>query len=53
MKKTQAALQWRLLAAADWIERVDESPKFRRAVYYLLAFAAGFFGKVIIDILAR
>ena len=49
----KATLQQRILASADWIEGVDESPKFRRAVYYLLAFAAGFFGKVIIDILAR
>lgn len=53
MKKTQMPLKLRLLAAANWVERVDSRPKFHRAIYYFLAVAAGFFGKVIIDILAR
>ena len=43
----------RLLMAADWIERVDQSPKFQRAVYLAIAFAIGFFSKVIVDILGR
>ena len=51
MKK--ATLEQRLLAAADWVERVDESPIFQKAVWAFLWFAAGFFGKVIIDIFYR
>lgn len=49
----KATLQERLWAAADWIERVDQSPKFQRAVYLAIAFAIGFFSKVIVDILGR
>lgn len=53
MKKAQVPLELRLLAAADWVERVDSRPKFRRAIYCLLGFAVGFFGKIIFDILMR
>ena len=49
----KATLQQRILAAADWVERVDESPKFRRAVYLLLVFVISFFTPIIIVILTR
>lgn len=49
----KATLTQRLWAAADWIERVDESPKFRRAVYGIIIASAIFFGGVIIGILVR
>lgn len=49
----KATLTQRLWAAADWIEHVDKSPKFQRAVYLFIAFVIGFFSKVIVDILAR
>ena len=49
----KSTLTKRLWAAADWIERVDESPKFRRVVLWFIFFSAVFFGGVIIGILGR
>jgi hypothetical protein len=49
----KSTLQERLFAAADWIERVDASPKFHLAVYLFIAFVIGFFSKVIVDIMVR
>ena len=49
----KATFNARLLMAANWIERVDASPKFHLAVYLFIAFVIGFFSKVIVDILVR
>lgn len=49
----KSAFNARLLMAADWIERVDDNPKFRRVVLWFIFFSAVFFGGVIIGILVR
>ena len=49
----KATFNARLLMAANWIERVDASPKFHLAVYLFIACVIGFFSKVIVDILVR